>query len=180
MDCITETWQYVGEVGTPCTCPAKTPTTIDIGCADGYSGTYTSTTNWVCPDGVGGSTPGYWDTMNTVVVDTCMCNSAYYEYETDPCPAGETGTIQMRYIKPWVCDTATSGHFEPRVFDQTDCTPITPPVCHWESTSTATPISEPMGKRLGDSCICSTDTAPYGCYSGGSGDAQYYSVCACK
>lgn len=182
MDCGTESWVYQGPSPTsvPCTCPSNPDTVVNIGCEDGFSGTKEAITRWVCPDGVGGSTAGFWDTANTTLMDTCSCNSSYFEYETDPCPAGEIGTIQMRYKKPWVCDSATSGHFGPRVLDTNDCIPIVPPVCHWESTSSPVATAAPMGKPLGDSCTCSVDTAPFGCYTGGDDNAQYYGACTCK
>jgi type II secretory pathway pseudopilin PulG len=181
MDCSTETWIYQGEVGTACTCPWYEDIVNTLGCADGFSGEYEVNTKWVCPDGVGGPTAGFWDSVNTITIDTCECDSSYFEYETDPCPAGEVGTIQMKYKREWICDSSSSGHFAPRTLEVNDCVPIAPPVCHWESNSTATATEQPIGNgRLGDSCNCGVDTAPIGCYTGGSGSAQFYSACSCK
>ncbi len=183
MDCTTETWIYQGPSpdSIPCTCPFNPDTVNTIGCDDGFSGTHEVVTKWVCPDGVGGPTAGFWDTANNITMNTCECDSSYFEYETDPCPPGETGTIQMRYKKPWICDSATEGHFGPRVLDVNDCVPIVPPICHWESTSSPVETPEPIGNgRIGDTCECHVETAPAGCYTGGSGDAQYYRTCTCK
>jgi|GEM_PF-2817793 len=181
MDCTDETWLYQGPAPTsvPCTCPFYEDDVNSIGCADGFKGIYEVITKWVCPDGVGGSTAGFWDTDNNITIDSCECDNSYVDPETDPCPAGEVGTIQMKYEKTWICDSATSGHFGERKLVANDCVPIEPPTCHWEATSTASPTGTPIGKPLGDTCECNIDKAPYGCYTGGDDDAQNY-TCTCK
>lgn len=74
-----------------------------------WSGTVPTTTNRTCPA----------NAVTTYGADNCQCVPRNF-VEAIACPTGYTGSGTK--TTPWVCDTATTGHYEAPVINTASCT----------------------------------------------------------